>query len=114
MTRRDAEAADQSPTDSGRADPNAGTDAAATAPPTPAALHAAGLAHLHAARPLEAQLCCQQALALDPAHADSLQLLGLIALQAQQYDHAVEWFSRAIRIDPRPEYLSALGFTLKR
>jgi tetratricopeptide (TPR) repeat protein len=101
MNRRDAEAADQSPA----TNPTA---------PTPAALHAAGLAHLHAGRQLDAQLCCEQALAIDPGHADSLQLLGLIALQAQQYDHAVEWLSRAIRIDPRPESLSALGFTLKQ
>ena len=104
MNRRDAEAPDQSP-----ADPGPGTDAA-----TPAALHATGLVHLHAGRPLEAQLCCQEALAIDPGHADSLQLLGLIALQAQQYDHAVEWLTHAIRQEPKPESLSALGFTLKQ
>ncbi len=106
MNRRDAEATDQGH------GPDA--DTAATAPPTPAALHAAGLAHLQAGRQLEAQLCCREALAIDPAHADSLQLLGLIALQAQQYDHAVEWLSRAIRQEPKPESLSALGFTLKQ
>jgi tetratricopeptide (TPR) repeat protein len=106
MNRRDAEAADQIQSRKLGTDPSA--------PPTPAALHAAGLAHLHAGRQLDAQLCCEQALAIDPGHADSLQLLGLIALQAQQYDHAVEWLSRAILIDPRPESLSALGFTLKQ
>jgi len=108
MNRRDAEAADQGHSQI------PGTDPSATAQPTPAALHAAGLAHLHAGRQLEAQLCCQEALAIDPAHADSLQLMGLIALQAQQYDHAVEWLSRAIRQEPKPESLSALGFTLKQ
>lgn len=106
MNRRDAEAADHSRPLKLDTDPSA--------PTTPAALHATGLAHLHAGRPLDAQLCCEQALAIDPGHTDSLQLLGLIALQAQQYDHAVEWLSRAIRIDPKPESLSALGFTLKQ
>src|SRR5215470_13341901 len=58
---------------------------------TPAELHEAGLAHMQAGRPLDAQGCCQQALAIDPHHADSLHLLGLLSLHAKQYDHAVEW-----------------------
>ena len=62
---------------------------------TPAELSAAGLAatglgHLRAERYLEAQVCCQQALALDPGHADSLHLMGLLSIQSQQYDHAIE------------------------
>lgn len=100
MTRRDAEAADQGPGHS-------------IEPPTPTALYAAGLAHLQAGRPLDAQLCCEEALAREPSHADSLQLMGLIALQTSQIDHAVEWLSRAVRVDPKPEYLCALGFALK-
>jgi tetratricopeptide (TPR) repeat protein len=104
MNRRDAEAAAQS----------ADTVPSATAARTPLALYEMGLAHLKAGRPLEAQLCGQQALARDPSHADSLQLMGLIAMQTHQYDHAVEWLSRAIRHDARPEYLSALGVTLKQ
>jgi len=85
---------------------------------TPAELSAAGLAatglgHLRAERYLEAQVCCQQALALDPGHADSLHLMGLLSIQSQQYDHAIEWISRAIRRDPRPEFLVSLGRTLQ-
>lgn len=79
---------------------------------TPASLCEAGLAHLQAGRPLEAQGCCQQALAMDPHHADSLHLMGLLSLDATQHDHAVEWFSRAIRRDPRPPYLTSLGTAL--
>ncbi|HLZ06217.1 MAG TPA: tetratricopeptide repeat protein [Bradyrhizobium sp.] len=104
MIRRDAEAAAESPA----------TNPLATAPPTPLAPYQAGLEHLKAGRHLDAQLCCEQAFAIDPSHADSLQLMGLIALQTGQYDHAVEWLSRAIRQEPRPEYLSALGLTLKQ
>jgi len=89
-------------------------DPLARTPSAPVALYQAGMAHLKAGRHLDAQLCCREALAIDPCHADSLQLMGLIALQAQQLDHAVEWLSRAIRQDAKAEYLSALGFTLKQ
>jgi tetratricopeptide (TPR) repeat protein len=52
-------------------------------------------------RPGDAQGCCQRALEASPDHADSLHLMGLLLLDAKQYDHAVEWFSRAIRRDPK-------------
>ncbi|MGP0051353.1 MAG: tetratricopeptide repeat protein, partial [Solirubrobacteraceae bacterium] len=81
---------------------------------TPAALHEAGLRHLQAGRPLDAQLCCQQALAANPEHADSLHLMGLLSLQARQYDHATEWLRRAIAQAPKPEYLVSLGVTLQQ
>ena len=40
--------------------------------------------------------------------------MGLLLLQTQQYDHAVEWLSRAILQDPRTDYLSTLGIALKQ
>src|SRR5262249_24782861 len=83
-------------------------------PPTPGELYEAGFQHLRGGRPLEAQDCCQESLALQADHADSLQLMGLLALQGGQHDHAVEWLSRAIRKDPKTEYLSTLGFALKQ
>src|SRR5581483_507148 len=61
---------------------------------TPAALQAAGRRDLEAGRLLDAQLACERALALDPQHADSLHLMGLLCFRAQQYDHAVEWLVR--------------------
>ena len=70
-----------------------GSDAA-----TPAALREAGLGLMRAERYLEAQMCCQQALALDPDHAGAQHLMGLLSIQSQQYDHAIEWISRAIHI----------------
>jgi tetratricopeptide (TPR) repeat protein len=81
---------------------------------TPAALCEAGLAHMHADRYLDAQRCCQQALAVYPNHADTLHLMGLLSLHAKQYDHAVEWIARAIGQDPKPEYLASLGTTLQQ
>ena len=84
------------------------------ATPTPAALCEAGFGHLRAERFLDAQLCCEQALGADLLHADSLHLMGLVSLQTAQYDHAVEWLARAIRQDPRPEFLANLGRTLQR
>jgi tetratricopeptide (TPR) repeat protein len=81
---------------------------------TPAALHEAGLRYLQAGQPLDAQLCCRQALATEPRHAASLHLMGLISLHAKQYDHALEWIARAIGQDPRPEYLASLATTLQQ
>jgi len=81
---------------------------------TPASLYKTGLRHLQAGRDLDVQACCQQALALDPDHSDSLHLMGLLCLRAKQHDHAAEWLIRAIRRDPRPEYLSSLGSALQQ
>jgi tetratricopeptide (TPR) repeat protein len=64
---------------------------------TPIAIHEAGLAHMPGGRYRDARLCRQQALAADPNHADALHLMGLLSLQAKQYNHAVEWIARAIR-----------------
>jgi tetratricopeptide (TPR) repeat protein len=104
MSRRERRAAGQK----SRANP------AAAGADTAAALYQAGLRHRQAGKPLDAQLCAQEALAIDPNHADTLHLLGRLAFDAGQYDHAVEWLTRAIRGDPRPDYLASLGNTLQR
>src|SRR6201992_1919968 len=103
MNRRERRAA----ADKSGANPVAGTE-------TPAALHQAGLGHRQAGRPLDAQLCAQQALTIDANHADSMYLLGQLSFDANQYDHALEWISRAIRLAPKPAYLASLGNTLQR
>ena len=104
MNRRDRRAADRK---SQTASNGAGT-------PVPDALYEAGLGHMEAGRYLDAQICCQQALAADSHHADALHLMGLLSFQAEQYDHAMEWMVRAIRENPKPEYLSNLGRILRR
>jgi len=81
---------------------------------TPAALYAAGLGHFQAGRQLEAQTCCQRSLALDAGHADTLQLMGLLSLQAKQYDAAIEWVGRANQADPKTDYLASLGTALQQ
>ena len=103
MSHSEHQAASQTPPIP--AGPNAGA---------PAALYEAGLRHLRAGRNLDAQLCCQQSLGIDETHADTLHLMGLLCLDAKQHDHALEWISRAIRQDPKPEYLASLGTTLQR
>jgi tetratricopeptide (TPR) repeat protein len=79
-----------------------------------ATFYQAGLRHLHAQRYLDAQICCERALEIDPDHADSLHLMGLLSFPQGLYDHAVEWIARAIRRHPKPDYLSNLGTALKR
>jgi tetratricopeptide (TPR) repeat protein len=81
---------------------------------TPAAQCEAGHRHLQAGQGLEAQLCCQRLLATDPNHAGALHLMGLIAFENKQYDHALEWIARAIAQDPKADYLASLGATLSR
>jgi tetratricopeptide (TPR) repeat protein len=80
----------------------------------PSAFYEAGRRHMQEGRPLEAQLCCRQALAADPHHADSLHLMGLLALQARQYDHAIEWIARANQHDVNADYLLSLGTALEQ
>ena len=85
-----------------------------SAAPTPAALYALGLDHLRNGRLMDAQVCCQQALAIDPVHADSFFLGGLLAVEAGNNDHAVNWFARAVDQTAKAEYLFALGTALQR
>ena len=79
-----------------------------------AGLLEAGFQHLQGQRHLEAQICCQQVLSIEPQRADALHLMGLLSSQTGQYDHAVQWLSRAIRQDPKVEYFCSLGITLQR
>jgi tetratricopeptide (TPR) repeat protein len=81
---------------------------------TPAALCSAALAHLQAGRLFDAQLSCQKVLAIDPAYADSLYLMGRIALEAGQNDHAVEWLTRAMAAASSADVASSLGAALQR
>ncbi|MBV9563031.1 MAG: tetratricopeptide repeat protein [Bradyrhizobium sp.] len=77
-------------------------------------LYEDGMRHLRADRPLDAQLCCRQALAVDANHADALHLAGLLALHTGQLDDAMEWTARAVRQQPKPEYLVTLGTVLRQ
>jgi len=87
--------------------------AASSAATTPAALCELGHRHFAEGRTLDAQLCCQEALAIDPNFADALYLMGLLAQKAAQLDHAIAWFSRAVQQGEKPRYLLSLGHALK-
>jgi tetratricopeptide (TPR) repeat protein len=63
---------------------------------------------------MDAQVCCQKAFAIDPDDAETLYLTGLVALEAGQNDHALEWLSRAIRRAPKADYVASLGTALLR
>ena len=80
---------------------------------TPTALYEAGLRHLREGRFGDAQSCCEQVLSQDPGHAAALHLMGLLSLQAERTDQAIEWISNAIRLDPKPEYLVSLASVLR-
>jgi tetratricopeptide (TPR) repeat protein len=77
-----------------------------------ALLHAQVLKHTLDGRFLEALSGCEQALALDPDNADTMHLMGAVHLEAGQNELAVEWASRAIRRQPKAEFLSTLGLAL--
>src|SRR5262249_52993083 len=47
----------------------------------------------------EAEALCREILAVDPDHADSLHLIGHLALRGGRPDRAVEWTGRAVAID---------------
>ena len=96
------------------ADPDSGQGLSGSDALTPAVLYNQGRELMLAGRYLDAQVCCQRALALLPDHADSQHLAGHLAFQAGQHDDAVEWFFRAIRNAPKPEYLASLGEALQR
>ena len=81
---------------------------------TPASFYQAGLGHMKAGRYRDAQVCGEQALAINSDHADSLHLMGLLSHQAKQYDRAIEWIVRALRQHPEPDYLANLGTALRR
>ena len=104
MNRSESRIADE---ESGRGSESSGAAIAAT-------LCAAGHQHMQAGRHLEAQLCCQQALQADPDHVDALQLMGLLALQARQFDHAIEWIAHANRRDIGTDHLYSLGIAMEQ
>ena len=69
---------------------------------------------MRAGRHLDAQLCCEQALAAQPGHVDAMQLMGLLALKAKQYDHAIEWIARANQQNVKTDHLLSLGIALEQ
>jgi tetratricopeptide (TPR) repeat protein len=59
-------------------------------------------------------MCCQQALTIDKEHTDAQHLMGLLFLQAKQYNDAMAWIVRAIQRAPKPEYLASFATVLQQ
>jgi tetratricopeptide (TPR) repeat protein len=72
------------------------------------------LRHHQAGRLMDAERIYRQILAIDPRHADSLHLLGMIAEQGGNHAAAVDLIGLAIAINPAaPAYYSNLGAILQ-
>jgi len=70
--------------------------------------------HLQAGRLAEAEQRCQQILAVDAMHADTLHLRGVIACQNGRYEAAIALIGQAISLRDRvPYYHNSLGNVLK-
>jgi len=89
-----------------------------TPPPVdtaPEALMAAGLSHHSAGRLAEAEAVYRRVLATSPDHADALHLLGVIALQVDKPQPAVDLIREAIRRNGgNPAYFANLAGALRR
>jgi Flp pilus assembly protein TadD len=77
-----------------------------------AALLNAVLAQMRAGRFLDAQILCRQLLERSPDNPEILHLMALVCFNAREFDHAVEWASRALRQEAKPAYLTTLGAAL--
>jgi protein O-GlcNAc transferase len=76
-------------------------------------LVAAGVRHHRAGQLAEAEKSYRAALAHRSDHPDALHLLGVIALQVQRYDAAVELIGQAVRVSgDNPAFLASLGLAL--
>jgi tetratricopeptide (TPR) repeat protein/SAM-dependent methyltransferase len=72
------------------------------------------LSHHRLGRLSEAKQFYKETLIIDPNHADSLQLLGVVALQMGDPNLAVRLINRAIQINPGSEiYYNNLGVSFK-
>jgi predicted TPR repeat methyltransferase/Tfp pilus assembly protein PilF len=81
---------------------------------SPADLHDAAVRHFLSKRYGPAEDRARQALTLDPKHADSLQLLGLVHWRTDRLDSAVDLIASAIRCNPNNhEYFLNLGELLR-
>jgi tetratricopeptide (TPR) repeat protein len=74
----------------------------------------AALAHQRAGRPADAERVCREILSVDPGHAQTLHLLGLIEHQRGRSEDAIEHLRRAIERNGRdPAFHHNLGNILR-
>lgn len=74
-----------------------------------------GYSHHTQGRLADAEKIYRQIIAVQPAHADAMHMLGVIALQVGQNSQAIDLISRAVASNPNAaEYRSNLGLALTR
>ena len=84
------------------------------APPDLQAMFIAAFQHHQAGRLREAEALYRQVLAIDSRHADSLHLLGVLAVQTGHHGAGADLIGQAIAVNPRIDsYHSNLGVALK-
>ncbi len=73
------------------------------------------ISHHRAGRLSQAETCYQKILTQDPAHADALHLLGLVAYQQGRYEHALDCITKAIQRDAtKPLYFYNQGLVRQK
>lgn len=83
------------------------------AEPGAALLFRDAVGHMQAGRKDEAARICRKILTGDPRHAESLHMLGVIALEAGDHAAAIEHLEKAVAIDgAKPAYRNNLGGAL--
>lgn len=85
------------------AEPGAATPSAAPPTPGPRTIRLAlslAMRHQNAGRLAQAEALYRQILEIDPKQVSALHLLGVVALQSQRYDLAVDLIGKALAIDP--------------
>jgi tetratricopeptide (TPR) repeat protein len=90
--------------------------AVATAHPTGGApeLLAVALRHHRSGELAQAEARYREILAIDPNHADSLHLLGVIAHQVGRHEQAIDLIGKAIALNDRvPAFHNNIGLTLR-
>ncbi|HMB94467.1 MAG TPA: tetratricopeptide repeat protein, partial [Tepidisphaeraceae bacterium] len=74
---------------------------------------AMALRDYQAQRYAQAEALCQKILAFEPAHADALHLLGMIAYSSEHPEDAIDLIQQAIALDEKSaEYFGSLGLVL--
>lgn len=69
--------------------------------------------HHQKGRLTQARAGYEQILSEQPQHADALHLLGVVAIQTQNYSQAVQWIGQAIQANPKaPAFHANLGCAL--
>jgi tetratricopeptide (TPR) repeat protein len=94
--------------------PRAKSDEQSRTKRSPTDLYDAASRHFLSKRYGPAEDRCRQALTLDPKHADSLYLLGLVHAQTNRLDLAIDLIVSAVRCNPNNhEYFLNLGELLQ-